>query len=353
MYRVLISTLFCSLLLAVAAQAAPGEKIPAGEAKAIQTITKLLKEEVRANAKKTGKAERDAHAKAHGCVKGTLEVNSKLRPGYRAGVFQEGATYPAWVRYSNGAQQSDKSPDARGMAIKLMDVPGKKLSETEKYTQDFLMINHDTFFVRNAADYVFLTRDGLRKFFFPGLNPAKWRVREARIAGAIALQRVKDLTAIRYWTMTPYLMGNTPAKFSVKPCFNGPKREWRGRGENLLSQNLEQKFSSGSACFEFLVQKQTERGRQPVEDPTVTWEESDAPFVKVATLTIPAQKFNSHEQMNFCENLSYNPWHAVPEHRPLGGINRVRRSVYRAISDLRHELNREPLVEPTGKETFN
>jgi hypothetical protein len=47
-----------------------------------------------------------------------------------------------------------------------------------------------------------------------------------------------------------------------------------------------------------------------------------------------------------------NPWHAVPEHRPLGGINRVRKVVYETISKLRHDLNGAPRSEPTGDEIF-
>ena len=68
--------------------------------------------------------------------------------------------------------------------------------------------------------------------------------------------------------------------------------------------------------------------------------------------TSPAQGFESPDQQKFCENLSMNPWHAVPEHRPLGGINRVRQVVYAAISKLRHDLNGAPRTEPTGEEKF-
>ena len=67
----------------------------------------------------------------------------------------------------------------------------------------------------------------------------------------------------------------------------------------------------------------------------------------VASITIPAQSFDSPEQDAFCENLSFTPWHCIDAHRPLGGINRVRRVVYEAISRLRHDLNAAPRREPT------
>jgi hypothetical protein len=48
------------------------------------------------------------------------------------------------------------------------------------------------------------------------------------------------------------------------------------------------------------------------------------------------------------EQLSSTPWHALPEHRPLGSINRARRVVYDAVSKYRHEQNNEPRREPTA-----
>ena len=66
----------------------------------------------------------------------------------------------------------------------------------------------------------------------------------------------------------------------------------------------------------------------PVEDPTVEWK---SPFIKVATLKLPSQTIDSPEQLEFCENLSFNPWHSLPEHEPLGGINRPRKQVYQEL----------------------
>jgi hypothetical protein len=61
----------------------------------------------------------------------------------------------------------------------------------------------------------------------------------------------------------------------------------------------------------------------------------------------------SPAQAVFCENLSFSPWHSLPEHRPLGLVNRVRKVAYREISKLRHDLNKAPPQEPTGNETFD
>ena len=84
----------------------------------------------------------------------------------------------------------------------------------------------------------------------------------------------------------------------------------------------------------------------PVEDPTVEWDQAVSPYVKVATITIAPQRFLGKEHEEFCDNLSFTPWHCLAEHRPLGGINRVRKVVYETISLLRHELNGVKRAEP-------
>jgi hypothetical protein len=101
------------------------------------------------------------------------------------------------------------------------------------------------------------------------------------------------------------------------------------------------------------VQFQTDAVRMPVEDPSVEWDERVSPFVKVATLNIPQQVFDSEAQMNYCENLSFDPWHSLPEHQPIGGVNRIRKVVYERISTLRHTANGVPRREPAGFEDFD
>ena len=76
------------------------------------------------------------------------------------------------------------------------------------------------------------------------------------------------------------------------------------------------------------------------------WLEEEAPFYKVATITIPEQTFDTLEQNEFCENLSFTPWHALPEHRPLGSVNRLRKVIYAHISRTRREANSVSTQEP-------
>jgi hypothetical protein len=325
------------------------EEVPANEDAATQQIVQMIEESVRAEAK-NGLARRGAHAKAHGCVQAEFRVLDNLPEEARVGIFREPRAYPAWIRYSNafGKMQDDSVGDARGMAIKLMGV-----ERSESGTQDFVMINHPVFLVRNAADYVefqkALSEDSPVKFFFPSLNPFNFRLHEFGIAIAIRSTKVANPLNSRYWSTTPYLFGDTDTemKFSARPC--GPASLFaETTSPDFLRDNMQKHLAQSEACFDFLVQLRKGSSKMPIEDPTIEWSEKDSPFIPVARITIPAQAFTSPEQLAFCENLSFTPWHAIPEYRPLGGINRVRKTVYDTISRVRHELNGDKRLEPTG-----
>ena len=75
-----------------------------------------------------------------------------------------------------------------------------------------------------------------------------------------------------------------------------------------------------------------------IEDASTEWKDK---YVSVAHITIPTQEFDSPEQRERCEKLFFTPWHGVTEHRPLGGINRLRKAVYIASGEHRN-LPKEP-----------
>jgi hypothetical protein len=90
----------------------------------------------------------------------------------------------------------------------------------------------------------------------------------------------------------------------------------------------------------------------PIENAAVLWPTRLSPRIPVATLRIPRQRFDSPEQLAFARNLSFNPWHCLPEHRPLGNQSRARKRMYSELSRLRQSLNRVEHYEPTGDEVF-
>ncbi len=324
------------------------EVVPANETSAIHQIAQIVEENIRAEAK-NGSAHRDVHFKAHGCVKAEFLV-LQLPEAMSIGIFAEAHKYPAWIRYSNGSDkvQNDSVGDGRGMAIKLMGI-----EHSQSGTQDFVMINHPVFLVRNAADYIefqkALAEDNPSKFFFPGFNPLNFRLRELAIAIAIRNKKVDNPLDTQYWSATPYRFGDTAMKFSARPCDKTIHSLFvETTSPNFLRKNMQKHLAHGDACFDFMAQLRKHPVEMPIEDSTIEWSEKDSPFIPVARITIPSQAFDTPEQQKFCEDLSFTPWHTVLEHQPLGGINRVRKVVYETSSRIRHELNGIERREPTG-----
>ena len=85
----------------------------------------------------------------------------------------------------------------------------------------------------------------------------------------------------------------------------------------------------------------------PLEDAMVEWPEADSPYHPVATIHYPRQTAHSEALQRFGDDqLAFNSWRGIDEHRPLGGINRLKLRVYEQSSIFRHEANKEEYVEP-------
>lgn len=71
----------------------------------------------------------------------------------------------------------------------------------------------------------------------------------------------------------------------------------------------------------------------------------------MATIKIAQQDVSTKERVKFCEDLSFNPWHSTKSHRPLGNVNKIRKSIYKAISNMRRIKNLGSIpAEPTFDE---
>jgi len=239
------------------------------------------------------------------------------------------------------------------MSLKLMHVGGDKLLGPDD-TQDFILNSHPVLFVGNPADFRDFVDDSVNsgplRFF---LNPLDSHIKEFRIVIA-GRQHHPSHLVIPYWSTTPYLFGEGRAvKYSVRSCQQDNDVELpRKLKDGYLRAAMRQQMTVEGACFDFMVQFQTDADLMPIEDATVEWDESLSPFRKVAQINILPQTFESPEQMEFCENLAFNPWRSLPEHRPLGGINRVRKDLYQVLAEFRHERNGVVYEEPSGEEIF-
>ena len=329
------------------------EQIPAGEAAMTQDVIQTAVRIVDQHREAT-RYLRDAHAKAHGCVKAEVTVLAELTPSLRQGVFSEpGKTWQAMIRLSNGNAypQFDSIRDARGMAIKLFDVPGKALlgERQAQREQDFVMFSHPNFFVSDVAEYrqnVAAQADGKKiGAFFPGWDPRTWQIRHLFIALATLSPPPDSPTGATYFSVSPYKFGEANAKFRVAPDpDNCPAYTLPPQNHdlpNFLRSALNQQLSTDRvpACFVLQIQRQDANTYMPIEDTSIEWREQDSPFETVARITVPAQDFDTPALNLACDNLSFNPWFGIEAHRPIGGINRLRKAVYEAVSDYRHSQN--------------
>jgi hypothetical protein len=159
---------------------------------------------------------------------------------------------------------------------------------------------------------------------------------------------------VQYYSNVPFLLGEGQAvQYSLRPLARGRTRIPVRPAENYLRDAMIRTLADGDWTFEFMVQVQTDPHRMPIEDATVKWPERLSPYVPVARLRLPRQVFDSDAQLAFADALRYNPWHSLPEHKPLGNSNRARREMYWALATLRQSMNGVEHVEPTGAETFD
>jgi hypothetical protein len=239
------------------------------------------------------------------------------------------------------------------MAIKLQDVPGKQLlaDQQPRGEQDFVMFSHPNFFVSDVAEYrqnVAAQADGKKLMaFFPGWDPRTWQVRHLFIALATLSPAPESPTQTTYFSVSPYKFGEANAKFRVMPapdsCAAYTLPAQNKKLPNFLRNALNQQLSTDRvpACFVLQIQRQDPSHYMPIEDTSIEWSENAAPFETVARIKVPAQDFDTPALNIQCDNLSFNPWFGLEAHRPIGGINRLRKAVYEAVSDYRHSRNDE------------
>ena len=308
---------------------------------------------------KPGRFERGGNTKTHGIVRGEFIVHDNLPTELRHGIYAEPRAYRAWVRFSGPGPYITPDIDDVGfmsIGIKLMGVPGPKLMAEEKFTQDMFGVSTSTFVTPDIDANAQLQIESLKN---------------AQILYFLNLRRshVLDLIMQSLWTKTqsspfeapyfscvPYLLGEGQAmQYSIWPKSRHrtpvPRLPLRPP-DDYLRDAMVAALAKDDVEFDIRLQRQTDPHLMPLENNAVLWPEELSPRVSSATLRLPRQVFNTPAQLEFAKRLSYNPWHCIAEHRPLGNQNRARRRMYDTLSKLRHDMNAVPLYEPTGDEVF-
>ena len=314
------------------------ETLEPNEAAHIAEMTNILRRKMERDYAK-GNTKRDAHPKTVGLLRALFIIEADLPAELRVGIFKKAQSFECYVRTSNasGKIQSDAISDARGFAIKLMTSPSKNADTEIPLGQDFVLMSSPVMPLGTVAlfrDAVYYTIESsplllAAKFFITGNALVLLGLLKLRISPSSPLD-------IRYWSTTPYLLGkNHAVKYSLLPTSKHVSKPTEKLSDTYLSDAMQKHLDKHTASFDFCVQMQ--KDGMPIEDAGALWDETQSPFIKVATLKIPKQNFRTQECESLAETLSFSPGNALPEHAAIGGLNRARIRIYKVLSKFRHE----------------
>jgi hypothetical protein len=283
----------------------------------------------------TGVVRRFNQARHAGCVEAEFTVLDALPEPHRVGLFAQPRTYPALIRFASAASATDREKDVRGLSIKVRQVPGENLTAAAT-AQDFILNSHPVMMAPGTKEFLHLLQaveaGGLRRILYFLSHPNAMRVALA------ARQNPTSHLDISYWSTTPYLFGAGRAvKYVVRPRSVPSRALPQPLTDTYLRDALTSRLEQSDASFDFMIQFQTDSRTTPIEDASVEWKEQESPYHPVARLRLPRQRIDTPDRTAACEQVAFNPWNCLIEHRPLGNFNRARRDIYRAMAALRDE----------------
>lgn len=251
-------------------------------------------------------AKRDQHADEYGTLRGRLRV-AGVPTDMRHGLFARNAEHDVVARFSPNAPVPWPLCAPVGIGIKIGDV------------QDLLGGGVERFFCKNAADAVDLVqaRAGhVSRFFFPSLNPRRWRLLELWIMAVTLTRRARDLFGTAYFSQTTIGCGDLTVKWMLRP--QSPRRRFSDPAASLRNRG-----AAFTLCLQRVAPAEL---NDPRKRSTGRWD-------SVGTLSFPAQEPGSGE------HLSISVGHCDPAHEPRDEIGEFRAAVYDRISRMRHSIN--------------
>jgi hypothetical protein len=324
------------------------EDIAPDEATRFESYAALLGSIQRAQAK-GGTVGRALHAKQNIGVEAELVIEN-VPPEAQHGLFATPGRYRALARFSNGAarKQSDRTLDVRGLAVKVFGVGGKKVLPGDATTQDFLAIRTPVLPIRNTDEFMTLVRVNRPPALLPIRLMAALGVKRGVqiIKAALGGLRVPQgpLAATSYYSALPIALG----PYAIQFAFTA--RETAGplkiATANELGEGLAAHLRTKPVTYDFQVRFFTDAAQTPIEDASVEWK---SPWITVGQLVLPVQdpaSARGGRVQALVEQLSFDPWHAREDMRPLGNIMRARNVAYRA-STLARNAAAEPREAPT------
>jgi hypothetical protein len=347
------------------------ETLQAGEAETIDQITATLLN----IAKKVGERQRHTvrgvHAKSHGLLKAEVIVSPDLQEKLRQGLFAHAGSYGAVMRFSTnpGDILSDHISTPRGLAIKVIGVEGEMLpNHASQVTQDFIFNNVSTFHSAIAMD--FLKSITLLDRHADDSEALKQVVSSVAQTAEEGLELAGEKSAFlkgfghppthplgeTYHTAAPLRFGDYFGKLHLVPVSSN-LTALRGKSVdhpdswNCVKDSIVAFFKTETAVWDLRVQLCTDLTQMPVEDASVEWDEHLSPSLTIARVAVqPQNAYSDLRRVWVDEQLSFNPWHSLAAHRPLGNIMRARFKAYEASSQFRHSAEGRQMIEPRSIE---
>jgi hypothetical protein len=303
-----------------------------------------------------GPPARALHAKSQAGAIAEFTVLPDLPEHARVGLFAQPASYRAYVRFSNGSgkRQPDRKPDVRGVAVKLVGVGGKKLipGMEQAKTQDFLAILTAATPFKDAHEFVGFVRAARNPLLlFPrvighfGFRRGLHLIRQLLKGLSVPIQSV---ALNHYYSAVAIRFGAYAVHYKLEPRATPDGDARAGAGADYLFDELAARLAHGPVEYDFRVQFYSDEVKTPIEDASREW---DSPFITIGRLTIPQQQLKSERGRRIAEQIeamSFDPWHAQEELRPLGNMMRARNHAYRLSTQQRHAA-----AEPDGTELLD
>jgi catalase len=269
-------------------------------------------------------------------MRATVEVAADVPAYARHGLFAQANRYDAQIRLSNGAgrHQPDRTPDVRGLALRVLGVAGDGALGRPTTEQHFLFINQAAFSIATADEFAGLVQAAARG----NLAVLRYMIgRHGLLGGLGAVRRLAKglgqpfagFARAAMHSAAPIACGPYAAKVRLLPDNSAEpaarKTDW--------AADLIERLAAGPLRWDLQLQFFVDAATTPIEDPTVVWPEAAAPFVTVARVSAPAQdpKVVAAE----IEAARLDPWNALAAHRPLGEIMRARKAAYYASTQGR------------------
>lgn len=303
----------------------------------IQEIIQTMKDYLLKNYQ-DGNIKRNFHPKMHGCLKGNLVIRNDIPEDLKKGLFQQPQSYHVWLRFSNAPPKigSDKGSSGRGLAIKVLDVPGPvlELDPLGIDCQNFLLTTSPILSTWNIPLYnkaIKAILRGWKQQVVFAINPRHWRSLYLTLKFS---KKHDNLLAQNYFSGGAFSYGSDRfVKFLLKPHNSELSYSLeKEKSDNFLRDQLSADVQNADQGFTLCVQLQENDKTEPIENTSIVWK-TDA--VPVAELIIPKQEFDFDQRNAFGEALSFSPWVCMEAHQPVGAINRARKAVYKELAEFR------------------